>query len=178
MGTEGLDHVRHGLEPIDLFDAELSNVGEDGGPCGDGGGDGEDGNFVERRNLAGMHLRGGQGAGERADGRHARVTGDDGDIRPHPLKDRDVAEPGRSAVDAGNVDGALRHDTPRHGEERGGGGVAGHGPIYWSERRCTDPHNAPFAPGFDRQVGPGFNQHLLGVRTGRHRLAHDGRAVG
>ena len=68
-GTEGLDHVRHGQEPVDLFDPELSDVGEDGRALGDGSGDGEDGNLVERGNLAGSYLRGGQGAGQRPDRR-------------------------------------------------------------------------------------------------------------
>ena len=127
--------------------------------------------------LAGTSVRA-QGAGQRPDGRRAGVAGDEGDVdAPMRCRTRDVAEPGRSAVDAGHVDRAARHDAPGHHEEGRRGGVAGHGALDRLEGRRADPHDATLAPGLDRQVGARLGQHLLGVGAGGHRLAHDRRAA-
>ena len=64
-------------QPVDLLDPQLAHVGEDGRALGDGGGDGQSRDLVERRDLAGPHLGGMQGPGMRPDGRGAGLAGDE-----------------------------------------------------------------------------------------------------
>ena len=69
--AERLDHVGHGGEAVDLLDPQLAHVEEHRGALGHGGGDGEDGDLVERGDLGGGDVGGLQravGGGLDADG--------------------------------------------------------------------------------------------------------------
>ena len=84
-GAESLDHGGHGGQPVDLLDSQLADVREDRGALGDGGGHGEGGHLVERRDLRGCHPGAMQRSGGGPDGNRARLAVSQGDGRAHAL---------------------------------------------------------------------------------------------
>jgi hypothetical protein len=182
-GAEGCHHLDHRVQPIDLLDPKLPYLREHRGALGHSGSHGQHGNLVQGRDLSRGHRGGPQGwaagCGGCSNGGGSVRSGRDGDLRTHPLEDRDVAQPGRPLVDPFHLHRAPRNDAAGHHEEGRRRRIARRGARRdRAEARRVDSDDPAVTPGLDREVDTRFDQHLLGVGPRGDPLSHGRRALG
>lgn len=179
LGTHGAEVVDDGGDAIGFLDAEFAGVADGGFALGEGGGDGDDGDFVDE---VGDFLweEGGSGEGSAvdfdvADGfAFGLVEGVD-HAGSHAAED--VEDGGAGGVEADVVDDESGAGEGGCGDEPegGGGDVSGDGEVAgFGGLSAVDGDGVGVAAGGDAEGG----EHALGVVAGFCGLCDGGFALG